>query len=402
MDPKPRHRKLSFWIALSALVLGSPAVVAQSPMVAPLEVTTADAKVPKLALPSISPASCTNCEVPAPRAASGHGLFLPRHTGASGCDSCGDVGCGEAGCVAGRAPCVTAEGHGCFGRLSAAFHNALCCPDPCYEPRWSTAPNAGLFLDFARPTTITRFRWDHGEGMTTPDRGEFFWAKTGGPGPSRPETRVDYNELSLYQEVGGDKFSFFISTPYRNLNGQQNGGSGGFADLVLGTKTMFLDSELLNMTFQFKTSIPVGSTGSGAGTGHVSLEPSFLNTVKLSPDAFWQSQVAFSIPISGTDGVAGTVLHYHNSFNKVICRPVADTVLVGMAEFNGWTFTSGGFTDPTTGLVRGTRGETYFSMGPGLRLGICDKVDFGFGVQFSVTSGRFAEQLYRSELRWRF
>ena len=400
-------RGLSCWVAAVALLIGGQSVVAQSPMVAPLDLTTADANVPLLSLPGITPASCTNCESPAPAMASGHGLFLPRHTGATGCGgngcgaaSCGD--CGEGGCVAGRGPCVTHEGNGRCGRLFAAFHNALCCPDPCYEARWSTVANAGLFLDYARPTTITRFRWDSGQGMTNPDRGEFFWAKSPGRGRPRNETRLDYDELSLYQEVGGDKFSFFINTPYRSLNGQQNGGSGGFADLVLGTKTMFLDSELLNMTFQFKTTVPTGTAGNGTGTGHVSLEPSFLNTVKLHTDAYWQSQVAFSIPIGGTQGTAGTVLHYHNSFNTVLCRPVADTVLVGMAEFNGWTFTSGGYTDTVTGLTRGAKGITYFSMGPGLRLGICDKVELGFGVQFNVTSGRFAEQLYRSELRWRF
>ena len=400
------HRKMSSWLALLAMLTGSQWAVAQSPLVAPFDVTTADANVPRLTLPSIIPATCTNCDIPQPVARAGHGIFLPRHTGGStaGCTDtlCGSAGCGEGDCVAGRAACTTAEGYGPMGRLASSFHNAFCCPDPCYEGRWSTTANAGLFLDYARPTTLTRFRWDRGIGMTNPDRGEYFWAKTGGKGPPQNETRVDYDEISLYQEAGGDKFSFFISTPYRSLNGQQNGGSGGFGDLVLGTKTMFLDSELLNMSFQFKTSIPVGAARDGVGVGHVSLEPSLLSTVKLHADAFWQTQVAFNIPIAGTGGTAGTVLHYHNSLNAVLFRPVADTVLVGMFEMNGWTFTSGGYTDPTSGATLNANGITYFSVGPGLRLGICDKVDIGFGVQFNVTSGRFAEQLYRTELRWRF
>jgi len=404
---KARFRKLSAWLAVLALMAGSRAATAQTPLVAPLEINTADVKPTLEIVPSITQAACTNCEVPAPAPARGHGLFLPRHTGGAACTTgCTDTlcnsGCGENGCVSGRGACTTSEGTGPASRLASAFHNALCCPDPCYEGRWSVPPNAGLFLDFARPTTITRFRWDRGVGGTTPDRGEFFWAKTGGRGPARNETRVDYDELSLYQEAGGDKFSFFISTPYRSLNGQQNGGSGGFGDLALGTKTMFLDSELLNMTFQFRTTIPVGSTGSGVGVGHVSLEPSFLSTVKLHADAFWQSQIAFSIPIAGTAGTVGTVLHYHNSFNAVLCRPIADTVLVGMFETNGYTFTSGGFTDPATGATLGANRSTYFTVGPGLRLGICDKLDIGFGVQFNVTENGFAEQLYRSELRWKF
>ncbi len=50
----------------------------------------------------------------------------------------------------------------------------------------------------------------------------------------------------------------------------------------------------------------------------------------------------------------------------------------------------------------GSRGVTYFGVGPGLRLSICDKVDFGVGVLFAVTTDNFAERLFRTELRWRF
>ena len=190
MNARPRrwsHRKMSSWFAILALLAGSQWAVAQSPLVAPFDVTTADANVPRLTLPSIIPATCTNCDIPQPVARAGHGIFLPRHTGGStaGCTDtlCGSAGCGEGDCVAGRAACTTAEGYGPMGRLASSFHNAFCCPDPCYEGRWSTTANAGLFLDYARPTTLTRFRWDRGIGMTNPDRGEYFWAKTGGKGP---------------------------------------------------------------------------------------------------------------------------------------------------------------------------------------------------------------------------
>src|SRR5262249_44088042 len=113
----------------------------------------------------------------------------------------GCEGCGEAGCVAGRAPCATCEGHGHLGRLWCAFHNALCCPDPCYEPKWTCGANAALFVDFARPATLTRFRWDYGNDLTQPDRAEAFWAAIGLKGPANPERRVDYHELRCYQEL---------------------------------------------------------------------------------------------------------------------------------------------------------------------------------------------------------
>jgi hypothetical protein len=263
------------------------------------------------------------------------------------------------------------------------------------------AANAALFVPSVRPATYTRFRWDHGNNLIEPDRAEYFWAQIGGKGPANPERRVNYNELSLYAEMGGPAFSFFINTPYRNQRGDVNLGSGGFGDISLGTKSVFLDSELLLMTFQFSTYIPTGLSGRGLGTGHVSLEPSLLYSVKLYPETYWQGQLGYWIPISGSSGFAGSVVIWNNSLNHVLCRPLRDTALIGTLETSGWTFTSGSFTD-ANGVVRSANDTTYFALGPGLRLAICDKLDIGFGVQFSVTGNHFAQQLYRTEFRWRF
>jgi hypothetical protein len=313
---------------------------------------------------------------------------------------CGDQGCGEAGCVAGRPPCVTCEG-GRFTKLFCAFHNALCCPDPCYEPRWVDAATAALFTPVARPATYTRLRWDHGHNLTEPDRSEYFWAQIGGKGPALPERRVNYDELSLYAEMGGGAFSFFINTPYRSFRAEVNGGAGGFGDLTLGTKTMFLDSELLQMTFQLATTIPTGLTGRGLGVGHVSMEPSMIWAVKLYPGTYWQGQLGYWIPISASANFAGGVVIYNNTINHVVCRPLPDTALIATIESSGWTFTAGRFTD-ANGVVQPANDTTYFALGPGARLAICDKFDIGFGVQFSVTGNHFAQQLYRTEFRWRF
>ena len=284
---------------------------------------------------------------------------------------------------------------------SARSTTRICCPDPCYEPRWVDAANASLFTPSARPATYTRFRWDHGNNLTQPDRAEYFWAAIGGKGPANPEGRVNYNELSMYVEMGGDRFSFYINTPYRNQRGDANGGSGGFGDLTLGTKTMFLDSELLQMTFQLGTTIPVGLSGRGIGNGHVSMEPSLLWAVKLFPETYWQGQLGYWIPISGTSGFAGSVVIWNNSLNHVLCRPMRDTALIGTIESTGYTFTAGSVTN-ANGVVESANDTTYFNVGPGLRLAVCDKLDIGFGVQFAVTGTRFAQQLYRTEFRWRF
>jgi hypothetical protein len=406
-------RSVQWSLAVAMLALWASSVRAEPPVALKQPVRNASVAPLDLSSPmatggDVIPVSgCASCGTSGPMSTHpgvyGWGKY-PADTCLTG--GCGTEGCGEAGCVPGRGSCTTCEGHSRLGRLWCAFHNALCCPDPCYEPKWSCGANAALFVDYARPVTLTRFRWDYGNNLTQPDRAEVFWAAIGLKGPSNPERRVNYHELRLYQEVAADRFSFFIDVPYRTLATVNNGGAGGFGDLIVGTKSLLLDSELLQFTFQFATSIPTGVPSRGTGVGHVTLDPSLLWAVKLYPDTYWQGQLGYTIPISGTQingsNFAGSVLHYHLALNHILCRPVADTSLAGSIEAQGYTFTAGRVTDPVSGVALPANNQTYFSVGPGLRWCICDKLDFGFGVQFAVTSNHFADQLYRTEIRFRF
>lgn len=318
-----------------------------------------------------------------------------------GCTDCmnGPVGCGEGGCYPGRDGCCPISGRGPFTRLYAAYQNALCCPDPCYVPQWRCAANAALFVDHARPTTMTRIRWDRGVNLTDPDRAEYFWAQIGGPGPANPERRVDYNELHLYQEVGVDKFSMFIDMPFRSFDSANNGGHGGIGDLQIGTKSLLLDSDLVQFTFQFVTSIPTAGPGGGVGTGHVALDPSLVTAVKLRENTYWQGQLGYWFGVGNSNG---SILHYHSSINQVLWQST-NNVLVGTFEGVGYSFMSGNVTSATLPRrVLPGNDVTYFTLGPGIRWCICNKVDIGFGMQFAVTDRHFAEQLYRTEIRLRF
>lgn len=387
------------WVAAVLAVSGwVGSAGAQQTAVAPLSASGSASAAPAPAIyesrpgtPSgVAPIGCTSCgSLPPVSPLVGEGLM-----------GCGSGGCGEGGCVAGRPACETCCGESRCARLFCAFHNALCCPDPCYEPRWVPEANAAFFTAAPRPGTYTRFRWDYGNNLTTPDRAEYFWPQIGGKGPANAERRVNYHELSIYAEVGTEKFSFFVDTPYRNVRPEVNGGGGSIGDLKIGTKSVVLDSEALLMTFQFQTYIPTGNPSRGTGVGHVSLEPSLIWALKLGPDTYWQSQLGYWIPISATDKFSGGVLQYSNSLNHVLWRPMSDTALIGTIETTGYTFGAGRFTDEN-GVVRNAQ-TTYFNVGPGLRLSICNRVDFGFGMQFALTDNHFADQLYRTELRWRF
>ena len=64
------------------------------------------------------------------------------------------------------------------GRFFASLYECLCCPDPCYQPSWIPEANAGFFVDYARPQTLTRFRYDAMPHLEFPDRAEYWWARS--------------------------------------------------------------------------------------------------------------------------------------------------------------------------------------------------------------------------------
>jgi hypothetical protein len=268
--------------------------------------------------------------------------------------------------------------------------------------------DAAFFVDAVRPQTTQRLRWDSGVNLIFPDRSEFFWARADGSGKGpKPvtglaERRLDYNDLSLYTEGATGRIGIFTEVPYRTVDPEVDAHASGFGDMTVGTKTLLFDCELLQVGFEFKTYLMVGNARKGLGTGHVSLEPSGLLGIRLAEDTYLQTQFSEWIPIAGDPGYAGSIFHYHASINQVLCRILPNVPLIGTLEFNGWSFQHGQYTDPINGAFQGSSGDTYLSFGPGLRLVVCDKIDFGFGTAFALTHGHWADQLYRTEFRWRY
>ncbi len=152
----------------------------------------------------------------------------------------------------------------------------------------------------------------------------------------------------------------------------------------------------------FRTYMPTGNFTKGLGTGHVSLEPSLLVGVKLSPTTYFQGQVSEWIPLGGDPTYQGSVLHYHTSINQEVCRILPDVPLIATGEFNGWSFQDGAYTDPFLGGLQKSSGYTYADLGCGLRLFICDRVDFGCGYARAISGQHFARDFFRFEFRVRF
>jgi hypothetical protein len=328
--------------------------------------------------------------------------------------------CGAGGCHAGVEPCCLGKEPCTFiGRFCQNLYECLCCPDPCYQPHWVPAANASLFVDYARPRTVTRIRFDRGLDMRLPDRNEYFLKFKGTTPPGfgkntgnpfvvngvrfRSDPSLNWNQLYLYQEIAAGRASFFTEIPYRQISPLFSKSAAGFSDIRVGSKALLWDCELLQLTFQFKTYLPSGNAMAGLGTGHVSLEPSLLLALRLAQDTYFQAQLAQWIPLGGTPQIAGGILNYGFSFNHVLWWCTPQSPLIGNFEMTGYSFQNGGATNPVVSAIGpgriGSGGITYYNLGFGLRQSVCDRVDYGFGFLWPVTDNHWFDPLFRVELR---
>jgi hypothetical protein len=376
--------------------------------------------------PGVKQASCSTC---------GGGLLGTPGPGpgVGGC-GCGS-GCCGGDCVPGRLHCCSAcDADGCIGRMLCGLYCCVCCPDPCYEPHWVAAANAAFFTDAARPVTQTMIRYDGYFNLQRLDRAEFLFARFNttpnqdvlspcaqpnapGRGLNFVPDRADMHVLDFYTEVARGRFSFFIDLPYRRGEyhlsavgaelGEKACDKSGLGDLFLGTKSLLLDCELLQLTFEFKTYLPTATASQGLGTKHTALEPSLLLALKLTPDCYLQAQAAYWFSLGGDPNFQGSVWHNHASLNYVLWHILPDVQLIGTAEVSDWAFLDGAFTNThrldDAGNPFAVRADsTIWSAGPGLRLNVCDKIDFGVALNYWFSAERIANEEVRAEIRWRF
>ena len=336
-----------------------------------------------------------------------------------GCSSCGS--CGTGSCVPGRAPCdCCCDAVDGPGRFLCGIYQCICCPDPCYEPHWNALADASFFQSGGpRPITQTRLRFVDAFRMPFPDKSEFFFPRADGnaaaKGPRQivpaivDSNKINYRELHMYTEAGTGTASASVDMPYRNVSADQYKGASGLADLTIGTKSLLLDCELLQFAFEFNTITPTGNFLKGLGAGHVSLEPGVLMALKLAPETYLQSELAYRFPLGGDQAFEGPVFHYHLSLNQRLWCCGKGVQLIGTAELNGYEFCGGRYTGPgnTTAAnvdlaVSDSPVANVLNMGPGLRVVVCDKIDFGVAGFFNVSSGSIADEFFQFDFRWRF
>ncbi len=355
----------------------------------------------------------------------------------------GSATCGPEGCTPGRHNCYPWEHNKTFaGRMAGAMYEALCCPDPCYEGKWIPLADSAFYSDSIRPISQQKLRWDIGRNLVNPTRNAYMFA----PNPifPYPVKSLNYNDVYISTEIATGGFSILSDISYRTLSIDPSEGGGAFGDMMIGTKSLLFDTELIQIAMEFKTFLPTGNFTAGFGTGHVSLEPSLLVCLKLKEKTYLQGQVSEWIPLGSTTppvGTAGSLLHAHLSLNHVLHEVNPDIPIIGTLEYSGYYFQAGGNQDVSTiptgssstssssttpatnnfyassssGSSSSSSGTTssipfsyssgisYQYIGPGLRMFMGSHYDMGVGAQFALSgNNRFAEQLYRVEFRLRY
>lgn len=300
---------------------------------------------------------------------------------------------GRSGCGCGA---CRMEANTRLGRFAQGLYASVCCPDPCYTPTWTMLANAAFFSDAPRPQSRQRFRWDFNGNFVQPDRAEYLWARSGERGPAT-ERSIDYHELTMISEIATDKAGLFVKTPYRSTYLDNGGHFAGFADISTGTKTLLHDTQLLQIAAQFETHIPTASPGKGLSNGHLSLEPALMAGLQLSDSSFLQMQLSQWIPIGGNQSHAGALLKHSMSYNHLLAGAASGTSLVGTLEYSALHFQDGEFTDPFGNRHRASN-EAVMQLGGGLRLNLCNQVNFGFGGMYSADD--WPTTALRTEFQW--
>lgn len=289
-------------------------------------------------------------------------------------------------------------------------------PPPDDEEDEPLVSDSGVgYIDPAFLADRIRFRFDAAYDNVQPSRAEFFWAANanggaGGPvvgpgvGGQGSETRVDYQDFSLYLEsVIADRWSVFGEAPLRLVNPEVSDNSAGLGDSNVGVKYALSDWVDWATTLQLRVYIPSGADSRGLGNGHASLEPGVLLYRQLSERIVLEGELRDWIPIEGSD-FAGNVLRYGlgASYNL---RELDELPIRAVVEFVGWTVLDGKSAlaiSPTDTLIRDAAGDTIVNVKAGFRWWLTEEVDFYAGYGRAMTTQTWYDDVIRFELRKTF
>lgn len=261
------------------------------------------------------------------------------------------------------------------------------------------------YITSAVPFDQVRLRYDSAYNNNPfTSRAEYFYAASQplGPGLPKPERSVDYQDLSFYGEtvVGGD-WSVFGELAMRWLNPDINDNAMGLADMTVGAKWAFWQTDDGVFSFLLRGYIPTGEAGRGLGTRHYSVEPGILGLYRLNDLINLESEMTYWVPIGGSD-FAGSIVRYGlgascNLWNDDV-RAISPVV-----EAVGWTAVDGlksSLQPNGVPFVEGAAGDTIINLKLGVRGRVGPHSDVYVGWGHALTDQRWYQDIARVEFRF--
>ncbi len=263
------------------------------------------------------------------------------------------------------------------------------------------------FIDSALPWSRAQMRFEAAYGNQRPTRVEF-WQPMSGPfsgrGPTFPETRVDWQDLTSYVEVAwfGRRFSTFLEMPYRWVNPQINDNVDGFGDVNLGCKWAFWAVPNWTTTLQLRALVPTAAERS-LGTKHFSFEPALLLNYRPVDLLTLEGELRYWVPVGGTK-YAGDFVRYGLGLVYGDRQP-EDFWLTPVVECVGWTVLHGEALvaqSATSFGLENSAGDTIVNVMFGLRCGFGTRMDLYGGYGRALTGPTWYKDIWRLEYRFFF
>lgn len=265
-------------------------------------------------------------------------------------------------------------------------------------------PLALMEMDITQPLNRYSTKFIANFDTPTPDRAEFLWKSPAFGGP-KPEVSVDWQEIRVWAETGGDRFSFFTEYPLRIVNPVVNSATAGFGDMLIGNKLVLIDGNDWQVTQVFRTWFATGSARKGLGTGHVTMEPGILARFRWTDKTYLHYELKYNFPIAGSPGYAGQVLRYGFGMSHLLYE--TDTwAVIPTLEFVGWSVMDGLKTLPN-GKVADVNHEQFMSILPGTRFvlgpaGDLGLFELGIAGGFNTSNNGFYSKQLQLHLRFSY
>jgi hypothetical protein len=266
---------------------------------------------------------------------------------------------------------------------------------------------APYIIDTVLPTNQYGIRFDAAYHWRAPDFGDLLVAQpqsAGGVGLPVADRRLNYQDFDFVSELGNSTVSARTIVPLRLIDGTDNGDTAGLGDVEMDTKLVMLNGEYIKFAQFTGMHFNSGFSMKGLGTGHISIEPGMLASLKLSDETYLHSEVKFLFPIADLSNQKSNLLTWGVGLSHVL-YDFDSFAVIPSVEAVFYTVLNGGYTQPgPVPVFVGSNWVTVPTIHYGVRM-MTDRVrdlgliEFGLSGGLSAGSNVWYEGLLRAEVR---